>query len=793
MTTTEDGRYSDALQDGRHDDALEIETLTAREIEILGLIAGGQTNREIAQNLFLSEETIKWYNKRAYQKLGVGNRVQAVIEARRHGILQGNGAQQQKTPSSLRHNLPAELSSFVGRSAELTDVRQLLEKVRLVTLTGPGGTGKTRLALHLAHSLVAEEGRHVVYVSLASVLDANVVPETIADALGIRITGKDEAQEAIQRYLREKEMLIILDNCEHLPAATPLVAEMLTSAPGLTILATSREALRLSGEREYAVPPLTVPVLAVNKSVEELVAFESVSLFVQRAYAVNSDFCLTAHNAAAVAAICARVDGLPLAIELAAARIRLFTPKDLLRHLQQRFHVLGRGARDLPPRQRTLWDTIEWSYNLLDEDERRLFRRLAVFSGGFSLESAQAVCGPGLDGDVMDGVDSLLAKSLLYRGDGSDQTARFHMLATVHEFARERLAASGERELMQASHLDYYVSLAETMAPGFRYHGQLRLLRRVDADFSNFRAAFVWAMAQERIEAAARLMAGLEYYLLYSQETGEGYRWVMQLINRRGEIREQWRARVLFVAGRIACHTGDHTQLGRQLCREGLALARLRSDREMEAWLLLEMAILSGSNEEGYTDAITIAKEGLALAHELQDEAAIAQGFNMLGELYRLVGDDEQARRAYEQSLATCRETGEQFREAMMLTNLSFVAYNAGEFEKAKQLAEVHLRDMLAMPMKKPCDILGLAVLAGALGRLGEPQKAARLLGASESLREEMGAAFRRQDQRQLDRYVTDARARLDEDTFDAAWREGQTMSLEQAVAYATGAPQTEA
>lgn len=769
------------------DDPLEAEPLTTRELEILGLIATGQTNREIADRLFLSEETIKWYNKRAYQKLGVSNRVQAVAEARRHGLLDGAGAGQQKRRARPRHNLPAELSSFVGRAAELAEVRQLLDRLRLVTLTGPGGTGKTRLALRLARTLVENEDRRVTYVSLAPVVDPALVAEAIADALGIRATGKDEAEEAIRRYLRDRPLLLVLDNCEHLLAAAPLVAELLARAPGLTVLATSREALRLNGEQEYVVPPLTVPVLALGKSVDELSTFESVTLFVQRAAAVSDGFQLTAGNAATVAAICARVDGLPLAIELAAARIRVFSPQQLLRHLEERFAVLRNGARDLPARQRTLWDTIEWSYNLLDEDERRLFRRLAAFTDGFTLEAAAAVCGPEHGGEVVDGVDSLLGKSLLHRGDDPDQTPRFYMLATVHEFARQRLAASGESDLLHDRHLDYYLALAETMAPGFRYQGQLRLLRRVDAEFGNFRAAFYWAVDHNNIEVAARLMAGIDYYLLYSQQTGEGYRWVEQVVGRREEIGEVWCARVLLAASRIAYRTGDRLQQGRQFCREGLALARQRANPRHEAWLLLELGILSGSDEEGYEAAIALVEEGLALAQELEDGAAIASGFNMLGELYRMAGDDERARRAYDRSLAACRETGERFREAMMLTNLSFVAYNVGDFMEARRLADEHLQEMLSMPVKKPCDILALAVVAGTLGRLGEPEKAARLLGASESLMDEMGAAFQRQDQRQIDRYAADVRTRLDESHFHAAWREGQALSLEQAVEYAIG------
>jgi predicted ATPase/DNA-binding CsgD family transcriptional regulator len=770
-----------------HGDTMEIDLLTTREVQILALIAKGRTNREIADQLVLSVETIKWYNKRAYQKLGVRNRVQAVKKAAKWGLLDKGRTTKETAPARPRHNLPAELSSFVGRAAELAEVRQLLDRSRLVTLTGPGGTGKTRLALRLAHTMVKEEDRRVAYVSLAPVSDPALVVDAIVDALGVTSTGEGGAQAAILRYLYNKDFLLLLDNCEHLLPVAPLVSALLAGASGLKVLATSREALHLNGEQVYVVPPLTVPVVALGKPVAELSGFEAVMLFTQRAAAVSGDFCLTEENAATIAAICAQVDGLPLAIELAAARIRLLTPQQLQRQLQQRFDVLGNGARDLPPRQRTLWDTIEWSYHLLDKDERRLFARLAVFSDGFSLEAAAAVCGHNLAAGVIALVDSLLAKSLLYRTDGHDQTNRLRMLATVHEFARERLVASGESDQMEARRLAYFLELAETIEPRFRYQGQLPLLHQVDADFSNFRAAFSWALANERIEAAARLLAAIDYYLIYSQHTGEGYRWLEQVAGRREEIGEQWRARVLLAAARVACNKGDRLQLGRQFCREGLAVARRLGDRRQEAWLLLELAILSGSDEEDYETAIALNEQGLALAKQLEDGAAIAAGCNVLGELWRMAGDDRQARRAYEQSLAACRETGERFREAMVLSNLSFVAYNGGDFVEARQLAEKHLREMLAMRIKKPCDIMALSVLAGALNGLGELEMAARLLGASESLMDEMGAAYQRQDRHQIDRYVADVRARLDEATFHVAWREGQAMSLEQAVAYAIG------
>ena len=419
------------------------ESFSDRELEILRLLADGRTNREIAQELILSPETVKWYNKQLFSKLGVGSRMQAVNKAKEAGLLDEGRRVPVKTTMLVRHNLPAELSSFVGRERETVEVVRLMKSARLVTLTGPPGTGKTRLSLHVAGSMVESFPDGVTFVGLASTSDPSMILAAIARELGVAERPDRSLVESLTGALVDRHTLLLLDNFEHVLEAASLVTDLLAAAPDLSVLVTSREALRLSGEHEYLVPPLTVPVIALERSATDLPAYESVTLFVQRARAAFAGFRLTDENAGAVAGICIRLDGLPLAIELAAARVKLFNPKQLLERLESRLGLLTTGSRDLPARQRTLRDTIDWSYNLLDKEEQLLFARLAVFSGGRSLEAIEAICDPGLDIDTLDGLDSLLNKSLLYQTEGLSGEPRFFLLETIREYACERLEESG--------------------------------------------------------------------------------------------------------------------------------------------------------------------------------------------------------------------------------------------------------------------------------------------------------------------------------------------------------------
>jgi len=489
-----------------------MESFSQRELEILGLLAEGLTNREIGQQLFISAETVKWYNKQLFGKLGASSRTQAVTNARQQGLFD-DGLEEMELPAApAKHNLPAPVTTFIGRERQIAEVMDLLDKARLVTLTGPGGTGKTRLSQQVAAGVTGRYPAGVTFVPLALVDGPELVPDAVANALGVVEQADEELVKTLGRSIRGKEMLLLLDNYEHLLAAAPLASNLLAAAPGLSVMVTSREVLRLNGEHEYPVPPLEVPDTASTGTVSDLVASESVALFIQRAQAAQPTFRLTEDNAAAVAGICIRLDGLPLAIELAAARIRIFTPQQLLERLQSRLALLTGGSRDLPARQQTLRSAIDWSYQLLNEGEQTLFARMGVFSGGRSIDAIEAVCGPGLPLDALDGLESLVNKSLLFQVEGPNKEPRFAMLETIHEYARERLAQSGELTLIHDLHLNYFLSLAEEMASGYRQHNHLLFLERTEAEMGNFRLAINWAFEKGDFESGARLVSAISYF-----------------------------------------------------------------------------------------------------------------------------------------------------------------------------------------------------------------------------------------------------------------------------------------
>ena len=689
-----------------------------------------------------------------------------------------------RTPDSATTNLPIQLTSFIGRTNEISAVSTLVTRpdVSLVTLTGPGGTGKTRLSLQVAETLAGHFAAGATFVGLAPTKDPALVPDAVARELEVIEQPERSLIDSLGHYFAGKEALLILDNFEHVMAARPFVTELLAQAPQLKILVTSREFLHLNGEHEYPVPPLLLPDPAQPAKAVLLSANESVALFVQRAQAVSPNFTLNEDNARAVAAICVRLDGLPLAIELAAARVRLFGPQQILDRLDNRLRFLTGGARDLPSRQRTLRGAIDWSYNLLDDDERQLFARLVVFTGGRSLEAVDTVCAPGLDIDVLDGVSSLLDKSLLVRGEGPAGESRFYMLQTIREYAAERLANSGEAQQLQARHLTYFLAQCEEMETGYRQHGQLLLLKRTAAELGNLRAAFHYALASGRPGVAARLIASIDYYLRYRDRLVEGHRWFQQLLHLHDQIPRPIQARFLLGAGRLSWVNGALEQ-SHKLFLRGLEVAQATDNRRVAAWLLVELSVCA-FRIDGRDLSLQRCEQGLATFRKLDDLPGIATAYNNLGEVARLSGDYEQARAMYEACLATCRKTGEITRQIMQSHNLAYIAYRQGDFARARDLNKSCLEQMVEIGWKHG-SIDTLWNLAGPLTWLGQEEKAARLLGASAALLVEMGVVPHPSDIHELALYTADVRARLDETAFETMYAEGGAMTLPQAVDYA--------
>jgi predicted ATPase/class 3 adenylate cyclase len=616
------------------------------------------------------------------------------------------------------HNLPVQPTPFVGRAADVAAVRRrVLQAVgRLLTLTGPGGTGKTRLALQAAAEALDDFPDGVWLVALAAISDPGLVPGAIARTLGVREVLGEPLSETLGRHLESKRLLLVLDNFEQVVAAAPVVAGLLDAAPGLRALVTSRAALRLAAEREYPVAPLALPDPTRPPAPEALTQCEAVALFVQRALAVKPGFGVTQENAPAVAAICARVDGLPLALELAAARVKLLPPRALLARLDRRLPLLTGGVRDAPARQRTLRATLDWSHDLLAPPERALFARLAVFVGGFTLEAAEAVCrpggGPGVD--VLDGLAALADQSLLRQDEQPGSESRFSMLETLREYAAERLDEAGQADDLRRRHAEFYLALAEQVGP--RLRGYATRLEQAEREHDNFRAALAWLVARGPAEAALRLATALGPFWAGRGHLREGRRWLDAALALApapgvGEgVAAAVRARALRARAGLAGDQGDF-RAGRAAAAESLALCRAAGDRPGAALALGTLAHLEGESGDAAA-AQEHLEELLVLGRALGDEERVAFALNGLGNHASRRGDLPRARALYEESLALRRGLGRLDAVARTLMNLGDLAAAEGDSARAAARYEESLELSRALGER--------LAAAGALAGLGD-------------------------------------------------------------------------
>ena len=724
--------------------------------------------------------------------------------------------------------LPAPLTPLVGREQEIAAVCALLwrPEVRLVTLTGTGGVGKTRLALGVAAAVNADFADGICLVALAPLIDPGLVLSTIAQALGVQEQGSRPLLEGLQDHLREKQLLLLLDNFEQVVSAAPVVAELLVAAPRLRVLVTSRTSLHLSGEHEFVVPPLALPDLRNLPPPDRLLQYGAIRLFVARAQAAHSAFVMTAENATAIAAICQQVDGLPLAIELAAGRSKLFAPQALLSRLRNRLTLLVGGAQDLPLRQQTLRGTIAWSYDLLGQDEKALFRRLAVFVGGCTLEAAEAVCTAQGDLliDVLEAVAALVDKSLLRQETQADGQPRLLMLETIREYALERLAASGEAEAVRRQHAIFFLRFSEEAEPKIRGAEHFLWRTRLEVEHDNLRAALRWTLESQEAEMGMQLAFSLVAFWRASNQDREGRNWCEQVLAQPGtSARTAARAMALLAAGAMTMFQGDLPQ-AQLLLEESIAIGR-EVGRAAKRTLALALALLAyGALLQGNLGAAReLAEEGVRLFREvgeawgtalalnhlgratlelgdpvaarplLEESAALFRAGNMqrlamplntLGRVALRQGDDTGARAYCEEALAVARATGDELFIAEALAQLGTVALHVGDSGQATALYQQSLTLIWTRGYRE-CIAEDLAGLAATASLLGQPERAARLFGAVEALREVSGIRLSPLPRADYDRAVEGIRAHLDEATFAQAWEKGRAMPLEQAIAEA--------
>jgi predicted ATPase len=721
------------------------------------------------------------------------------------------------------NNLPVQRTAFIGREHEAADLRQLLNRmdVRLVTLTGPGGIGKTRLALQVAGEIAEQFPGGVCFVSLSAIGESASIASAIGQAVGLHETANKSPQESLMEYVGSlsQPMLLLLDNFEHLVSAAPFVSQLLTAGPRLKVVVTSQAPLHVYGEHEFPVPPLALPDPKSTPPVEVLSRLPAIALFVERAKAVKHEFSLTKENATEVAAICTRLDGLPLAIELAAARIKLLSPSAMLSRLERRLNLLTGGARDLPTRHQTLRNTVDWSYSLLNGAEQVLLRRLSVFTGGCTLEAVEAVCDTkgDLGLDVLDGMASMVDKSLVQQVEQVDKEARFFMLSTIREYALERLAQSKDESATRRAHAAYYLVLAEEGAEDIT--AQPEWLDRFEVEHDNFRLAIDYLIKTRDAHWGLRLGTALFRFWETREHHTEGRDAAARLLALEGaSARPKLRARLLFTAAVLSATQGDYGS-ARPLFEESIDICAQLNDNRGIAVALNAMGVNARDYGE-LAEASRLFEQCVAIWRELGDPADIARTLSNLASVMKLQGEYERASSLYDECLTIFRRVGDSAGVAWTLNYLGDVAREKADFAAAHSYCEQSLSEFrrlhdswgiasaLSDLASLSCDqgnntearrlygesikvfrelgykrgiARALECLAVSAAAQSNAEQSLHLAGAAAALRQQLGAPLVPTEQRRLEKALEFARRALG-NAAGAAWMEGWAMPVEQAI-----------
>jgi predicted ATPase/class 3 adenylate cyclase/Tfp pilus assembly protein PilF len=731
-----------------------------------------------------------------------------------------------RTLDTMPNNLPRQLTNFVGRDRELLEIKERIAATPLLTLTGPGGSGKTRLALQAGADLIETFEDGVWLVELATLTDPKTVEEAVAATLGVRNQiDRPSLLNTLTDFLRTRSLLILMDNCEHLrTACADLVTAMLRASPHLRILATSQAALGVEGEVTYQVPPLSMPDPAHLPAVENLMKYESVRLFVDRAVLSQPRFALTPRNAAAVAQICARLDGIPLAIELAAARVRALSVEDIAARLDDRFRLLTSGTRTAPPQHQTLQATLDWSYNLLMLPEQVVLRFLSVFAGGCTLDAVEAICATDetKQTELLDVLTSLVDRSLV---QFDEDEARYRLLETIRLYAREKLVAAGEEALIRSRHRDWYLQLAERAEPLLSSDAQVEWLGRLDREHDNMKAALEWSLLEpDGVEPSLRLAGALWRFWTIRGYWSEGREWLERALAKAGDLETRSRVKVLNGAGYLAFYQDD-IKRSKELAEEALAVSRRLNDKSGTAFCLSILG-LEACRIENYKAAKDLGEQSLALNREIDSAEGIGTSLLVLGLVARDAGDRERAVELFTESLTLSGTSGDQVARGFVLTNLGLVLRETGNLERARhafeealalfqelgdkwgiafslsnlgilawsehnnERAEMRFRESLVLRQELgdrrgiSTSLVGLAAVAAAQGQM---RRAAVLFGAAEALRESINVPPPPFIRNVYDQTVAEALTALGETEFNASWTKGRSMNLDQSIEFGLG------
>ena len=728
-----------------------------------------------------------------------------------------------KSLENLPNNLPAHSTEFIGRKDEVEEIVEYLfnQSVRLLTLTGPGGTGKTRLSQEAAAEMLENYPDGVFFIPLAPISDPELVPTTIARTIGVREGGGLPPLENLKSYLRDKHLLMILDNFEQVMEATGIVSELLAAAPNLKLIVTSRIPLQVRGEQEFPVSPLDVPGRDVV--FEDITSIECIQMFVALAQAANPRFEFNSQNAAAVAEICRRLDGLPLAIEIAAARSRMLSPQAMLTRLDESLKLLTGGPRDLPARQQTLRGAIDWSYDLLETADRTLFARLGVFVGGFTLEAAEAVCNPDDQLDVFIGIETLLNNSLLKFANPKEDEPRFELLQTIREYALEKLTDMGELEEMRQDHAEYFNQKSDQIMWHLYSARSVEILKVLETEQDNYRAALNWSLeSPDRIGVGIQIAFRIFWFWYRYGHFHEGREWCERLLQQTGDMgRHPLRATALTCTSVMAMWEGD-LNVAMSYAEESLDIWRTIEDPEGMAFSLMSTGIVlinQGKDDQarplleqsvdiykeigatwfegtalvhlanvalGQNDieaALVYLERGEAIARQGGDPWQIAFAVNNRGEVARVLGEYDKAQRYYVETEQFYQQADAKGDQARLIHTLAYISQHEGDLELAEDRFRESLEHFLELGNKRGIAEC-LAGLAGLGAERGEFEWAVPLLAASEALLTSFGAAWWPADRVEFERSLEFTRSALEPADFETLWNQGQTLSLEEAVKY---------